>query len=144
MRIELAPGERLLIGDTCIRNGDRRSRFLIETDAKVIKGKNLILASEADTPCKRLYLVVEYMYLADEPSDHEAGFVALANEIMAAVPTMRPHVAAIFERIEARRWYEALRSGRDLIAYEAQLRDIAAGRPRPEGPDEVLPEADAA
>jgi flagellar biosynthesis repressor protein FlbT len=128
LRIELAPHERLLIGDTCIRNGERRSRFLIETEAKIITGKNLVLESEADTPCKRLYVIVEFMYLADDPADHEDKFIAMANEIMNAVPSTRPYVAAIFHEIEAGRFYQAMKHGMALIGYEAKLLDIAKGR----------------
>lgn len=132
LRIELAPHERLLIGDTCIRNGERRSRFLIETEAKIITGKNLVLEKDADTPCKRLYVIVEYMYLADEPQPHEDRFVAMANEIMNAVPTTRPYVAAMFHEIEAGRFYQAMKHGTKLIAYEAKLLAIATGGGTPE------------
>jgi flagellar biosynthesis repressor protein FlbT len=125
LRIELAPFERLLIGDTCIRNGERRSRFLLETEVKIITGKYLLLASEADTPCKRLYFLVETMYLADDPREHEDAFVAAANEIMGAVPTTRPYVAAIYHEMEAGRFHEAMKHGLKLIAYEASLLAIA-------------------
>jgi flagellar protein FlbT len=141
LRIELAPHERLLIGDTCIRNGERRSRFLIETEAKIITGKNLVLESEADTPCKRLYVIVEYMYLADEPRGYEDKFVAMANEIMNAVPSSRPYVAALFHEIEAGRFYQAMKHGTKLIAYEAKLLDIARSGGVPDAPRSGAAEA---
>lgn len=130
LRIELAPYERLLIGDTCIRNGERRSRLQIETHAKIIRGKYLILEREADTPCKRLYVLVEYMYLEDaQAAAYEAKFVAMANEIMAAVPSMGTHVAAIYAKIEERSFHKAMAAAREMIAYEAKLLAIAARRP---------------
>lgn len=126
--VELAPYERLLIGDTCIRNGERRSRLQIETEAKIIQGKYLILEHEADTPCKRLYVLVEYMYLEENPVPYEAKFLAMATEIMTAVPTMASYLADIYHRVEMRAFHKAMAAARDLIAYEAALLEIAAGR----------------
>ena len=126
LRVELAPQERLLVGRTCIRNiGGRRADFVVETPTKVLRGKYLITASEADTPCKRLHLAIEEMYLADDPLQHEAAATEIGTEIVRAVPSTAPYLATIFTELFAGEFYRALKVSRDLVEYEAYLLDRA-------------------
>lgn len=126
LRIELKPLERCIIGGTAIRNGKRRSSFTVETATKFLREADIITEREATTPCKRLYLALEMLYLADDPVEPENAFVALANEIMAAVPTTRPYVLAIHNCLADRDYYRALKRAKDLVAYEASLADRLA------------------
>ncbi len=124
LKIELKPDERLIIGNAAIRNGPRRSSFLIETNTKFLRESDIITAPEADTPCKRLYFALTVMYLADDPSQAENSFVEQANALMAAAPSMRPYIAAINAQIMAGDHYRALKRGKDLLAYEETLRGL--------------------
>jgi flagellar protein FlbT len=121
LRIELAPNERLILGSVSIRNGARRSDFVIETQTKVLRERDIITEREADTPCKRLYLALEAAYLSDDPVQSEAQFMARANEIMAAAPSATPLIAAIFDCILSGDYYKALKRGKKLVAYEKEL-----------------------
>jgi flagellar protein FlbT len=125
LRIELAPHERLIIGEASIRNGPRRSEFVIETQTKVLRERDIITESEADTPCKRLYLALEAAYLSADPAPLEARFMALANEVMAAAPSTAPFIADAFECILAGDYYKALKSAKKLLAFEAELLALA-------------------
>ncbi|KQT90522.1 flagellar biosynthesis repressor FlbT [Methylobacterium sp. Leaf466] len=121
LKIELKPFERLLIGGAAIRNGSRRSSFVIETVTKFLRESDIITEREADTACKRLYLTLTVLYLADDPSGPENLFVAQASEVMAMVPSMAPFIRDIHAQIEAGDFYRALKRGKDLVAYEASL-----------------------
>ena len=125
LRIELAPNERLILGDVSIRNGPRRSEFIIETQTKVLRERDIITEREADTPCKRLYLVLEAGYLSSDPVPAEARFMTMANEIMAAVPSTAPHIAQIFESVLAGDYYKALKRAKRLVGFETELLAIA-------------------
>ena len=127
LRIELAPHERLIIGDASIRNGSRRAEFIVETKSKVLRERDIITEGQADTPCKRLYLTLETAYLSDDPSAADARFIAEANEIMAAVPTTTPIIAEVFEAMLAGEYYKALKRARRLLAHEEHLLAIANG-----------------
>jgi flagellar biosynthesis repressor protein FlbT len=132
LRVELAPQERLLVGRACIRNiGARRTDFVVETPTKVLRGKYLITAAEADTPCKRLHLAIEEIYLADDPIPGEAKATAIATEILAAVPTTAPYLAAIFTRLFGGEIYPALKVSRELVEYESFLLSRPAGDASP-------------
>lgn len=124
LKIELKPDERLIIGNAAIRNGPRRTSFVIETNSKFLRESDIITAAEADTPCKRLYFALTVMYLAEDPTVAENSFVEQANALMAAAPSMRPYIAAINAQIVAGDHYRALKRGKDLLSYEEKLRGL--------------------
>ncbi|MGY6646456.1 MAG: flagellar biosynthesis repressor FlbT [Salinarimonas sp.] len=125
LRIELKPNERLIIGETTIRNGPKRSSFVVESQSRILRESDIITQSEADTPCKRLYVALEHMYLADDPNAGETAFVEIANQIMQAAPGTRPHVLLIYEQLREGKLYKALKQARKLIAYETELLALA-------------------
>ena len=129
LKIDLKPNERLIIGNAAIRNGERRASFVLETNTKFLRETEIITESDADTPCKQLYVLLQVMYLVDQPFEAENGFTALATEIMTAVPTTAPYIAAIHAATAAGKSYQALKLGRDLIAYEHDLRTRAPATP---------------
>lgn len=132
LKIELKPGERLLIGGSAIRNGPRRSSFVIETVTTFLRGGDIILESEADTACKRLYLTLTVLYLAEPTPEAEDLFVRQANALMAAAPSMAPYLRDIHDRLAEGERYRALKRCRDLIQYEQSLADRLASPGEPE------------
>lgn len=121
LKIELKPFERLIIGGASIRNGDRRSSFVIETNTKFLRESDIIVEHDADTPAKRLYVALEFVYLSDDPSEAENAFVTLANDLMTAAPSTAPFILRIHECLAGKEFYQALKVGKELIAYEQKL-----------------------
>jgi flagellar protein FlbT len=144
LRIELAPNERLIIGDASIRNGPRRAEFIVETKSKVLRERDIITETDADTPCKRLYVTLEAAYLSANPMEAETQFMAQANEIMAAAPSTKPLIAEVFESMLKGDYYKALKRARKLLAHEEKLLAIARGEVTPEPRAEAAPIAGAA
>ena len=126
LKIELKPHERLLIGGTAIRNGPRRSSFVIETVTNFLRESDIILESEADTACKRLYVTLTVLYLAEPTPEAEDIFVRQANALLEAVPTTAPYLHDIQNFIAGREFYRALKRCKDLIQYEQSLSDRLA------------------
>ena len=129
LKIELKPFERLLIGNAAIRNGSRRASFVIETVTKFLRESDIITETDADTACKRLYLTLTVMYLADDPGPAENLFMAQANELMAAVPSTASYIRDIHAQIEASDFYRALKRGKELVQYEASLAERLVNPP---------------
>ena len=123
LRIELKPQERLIINGALIRNGDRRSTFVIENQCKFLRESEILTESEADTAAKRLCVTLQFIYLADNPPEAEDLFVRQATEIMKASPSMGPYILAIQDELSARQYHRAIKRGRELIAYERHLLD---------------------
>ena len=62
LKVELKPGERILIGECVITNSDRRATFLIDGKMPILREKDIMTAEQADRPAKRIYLSILLMY----------------------------------------------------------------------------------
>ena len=67
LRVELKPGERLLIGESIITNGKQRTHFLIDGSAPILREKDIMSVERAVTPATRIYLAVQLMYTSRDP-----------------------------------------------------------------------------
>ncbi|KNY22742.1 flagellar biosynthesis repressor FlbT [Methylobacterium sp. ARG-1] len=121
LRLELKPLERLIINGALIRNGDRRSTFLIETQCKFLRESEIITESEADTACKQIHLTLTVIYLADDPAAGIDLFFRQAGELIRLMPAAAPQIAAIAEAVEAGTFYPAIKLGRKLVEWEAGM-----------------------
>jgi len=121
LKVELKAGERFILGDCIVTNGNQRTRLLIEGEAAILREKDIMTAQEADTPAKRIYLAVQLMYTARDPRLHHETYFVLMRELVQAAPSAWPHVAAVSNHIMAGEMYKALKSAKALIAYEKEL-----------------------
>lgn len=121
LRVDLKPNERIIVGGVSIRNGDRRAALTFETQAKFLREKDILTESEAATSCERLYVLLEAIYLTDNPCELENEFVIQANLLMSAAPSMTSFLADIFDKFSSGEYYASLKVGQELIKYEKQL-----------------------
>jgi flagellar protein FlbT len=121
LRIELKPGERILIGESVLVNGDQRASFLVEGQAPILREKDILTPEQADTPAKRIYLAVQLMYTSRDARAHHDVYFALVRDIVQAAPSTFPYVETINNRILTGDLYKALKEARNLIDYEREL-----------------------
>jgi flagellar protein FlbT len=121
LKVELKPGERIIIGAVVLRNGDSRSRFVIEGQAPVLRERDILTAATADTPAKKIYLAVQLMYLNSDLSNHNEVYFPLVRDFLAAAPSALPLIADINNRILSGDLYKALKGATKLIDYEREL-----------------------
>jgi len=121
LKVELKPGERIILGDCVITNHDQRTRLLIEGSAPILREKDIMTAERANTPAKRIYLAVQLMYTARDPRAHHEIYFKLIGEILTAAPSMWPYIEAINNQILTGNMYKALKEASKLIAYEEEL-----------------------
>lgn len=127
LKVELKPGERIVIGTAVIRNGDARTRFFIEGTAPILREKDIMTPKTADSPAKRVYLAVQLMYLSGETQENHDLYFNLVREFLNAAPSALPIVAEINNRILSGDVYKALKAARQLMAYEQELIAHATG-----------------
>ncbi|MGL4324099.1 MAG: flagellar biosynthesis repressor FlbT [Beijerinckiaceae bacterium] len=127
LKVELKPGERIVIGTAVIRNGDTRTRFFIEGTAPILREKDIMTPKSADSPAKRVYLAVQLMYLSGETQENHDLYFNLVREFLNAAPSALPIVAEINNRILSGDVYKALKAARQLMAYEQELIAHATG-----------------
>ncbi len=125
LRIELKPGERILIGECVLTNHDQRADFLIEGSAPILREKDILTAEEADTPAKRIYLAVQLMYTSRDPRAHHDVYFALMRDIVQAAPSTWSYVESINNRILTGELYKALKEAKTLVHYEQELLENA-------------------
>jgi flagellar protein FlbT len=137
LKVELKPGERILIGDAVITNHDQRAHFLIEGNAPILREKDIMTAARADSPAKRIYLAVQLMYVSHSPRDHYDIYFALVRDMVHAAPSVSPYIENINNLILTGETYKALKEARKLITYEKDLLDHASSGERLRGGGET-------
>ena len=121
LKIELKPGERFILGNAVITNDDQRTRLFVEGAAPILREKDIMRAEDADTPCKKLYLAVQLMYLSNDPSEQHSVYFQLTNEIIAAAPSTLEYIERMNNQILTGAFYKALKEAKKLIKYEQEL-----------------------
>ena len=121
LKVELKPNERIIIGSVVIRNDEQRTRFFIEGEAPILREKDILTPASADTPAKNIYLAIQLMYLAQDPTRQHDLFFQLVHDFLQAAPSALPLVHEINNRILSGDLYKALKAAKKLIAYESDL-----------------------
>jgi len=129
LKVELKPGERIIIGESVITNDDQRTRLVIEGDAPILREKDILTVEAADTPCKKIYLVVQLMYLARDPAPHHDLYFQLVQDVLAAAPSTRSYFDRINHQILTGMLYKALKETQRLLEYERELLQHAESNP---------------
>ncbi|MHA7777700.1 flagellar biosynthesis repressor FlbT [Roseibium sp. M-1] len=121
LKVELKPGERIIIGESVITNDNQRTRLFIEGQAPILREKDILTPATADTPAKRVYLAVQLMYLSTDMEKIQESYFVLVNDIVKAAPSTIPYVTRISNAILTGAFYKALKEARKLIEYEGTL-----------------------
>ena len=122
LRLSLKPHERVIIGGAALRNGGTRTELLIENEVPVLRESDILSPSMVRTPCERIYLVLQLMYVDPERSEqHIDRYRSLVADVAATAPSCRPLLAPIDEQVEAGGFYQAPKSARRLLDHERGL-----------------------
>ena len=125
LKVELKPGERIIIGECVVTNSDQRTRLLIDGEAPILREKDILTPARADTPAKRIYLAVQLMYTSRDPRVHHESYFTLVRDILRAAPSTWPYIESINNHILTGEMYKALKEAKKLIAYELELMNHA-------------------
>ena len=114
LKVELKPNERIIVGESVITNCDHKSWLVIEGSSPILREKDILTASRADTPAKRIYLAVQLMYTSRDPLAHHEVYFALVPQIVQAAPSTWNYIELISNQISARILYKALKEAKKL------------------------------
>lgn len=121
LKVELKPGERLIIGNCVITNSDQRTRLFVDGQAPILREKDILSADTANSPAKRIYFTIQLMYLDGESQQLQDAYLELTHDIAQAAPSMIPLLDQINNEILTGSLYKALKRARKLIEYEGTL-----------------------
>ncbi len=127
--IDLKPHEKILVGTAVITNDSQRTRLHIAGDAPILREKDVLKEEDATTPCKRLYFLVQCMYLSPVPAEYHKAFFDMVREIQGAAPSSSIFIMQIGDHIMAGHYYKALKKSRELIEHEQELIENALKQP---------------
>jgi len=125
LKVELKPGERIILGDCVITNDGSRSNLLIEGQVAVLREKDILVLEAADTPAKRIYLTIQLMYTSKEPQIYHERYFSLVRDITKAAPSVWPYIESINNLLLTGEMYKALKDAKKLVAYEQGLLENA-------------------
>jgi flagellar biosynthesis repressor protein FlbT len=120
LKIELKPNERILLGDCVVTNTGPRTRLRIEGQVRVLREKDIMTLSRADSLAKLIYLAIQFIYTAKNPKEHHELYFRLSDQFLKAAPGAKSIVENINNLILTGEVYKALREARKLIAYEKE------------------------
>lgn len=118
LKIELKPNERILLGDCVVTNTGPRTRLRIEGQVRILREKDIMTLSRADSLAKLIYLAIQFIYTSKNPKEHHPLYFRLAEEFSKAAPGAKSIVENINNLILTGDPYKALKEARKLIAYE--------------------------
>jgi flagellar protein FlbT len=127
LKVELKPGESIIIGECVVTNADQRTRLVIDGQVPILRQKDILTAKTATSPAKRIYLAVQLMYTSRDPTAHHQVYFELVRDILRAAPTTWPFIESINNHILSDELYKALKQAKKLIAYETELINDAMG-----------------
>ena len=121
LKISLKPGEKIIISGAVVANGNAKSNLLIENRVPILREKDIMKEAAADTPCRRIYFVIQLMYI-DEGNvvEYHNTYWNIVRDVMAAAPSTLGLIDPISEHILNGEYYKALKLTRKLIDYEEE------------------------
>lgn len=119
LKIKLKPNERLIIGGAVIANGNTKCDLIVENEVPVLRDKDILRERDADTPCRRIYFIIQLMYVDDKDRVEKHNiYWSLVKDLVEAAPSTADTLAEISSLIIEGKYYPALKLARKLIEYE--------------------------
>jgi flagellar protein FlbT len=119
--IDLKPHEKILIGEAVITNDAQRTRLHIAGDAAILREKDVMQEEQADTPCKKVYFLVQCMYLSSNPAEYHQKYFDLLRDIQNAAPSTTIFFMQINDQIMSNNYYKGMKLAKQLIEHEHEL-----------------------
>ena len=123
--IDLKPHEKILIGNAVVTNDKQRTRLHIAGEAAIMREKDVMQEEDANTPCKKIYFLIQCMYLARNPNEYHDRYFEQVKEIQKASPSSIIFFLQISEHIVGGYYYKALKVAKELIEHEKELLENA-------------------
>ncbi len=141
LKVELKPGERIVIGRSVVTNGQVRTSLLIDGQEPVLRERDILREADAETPARRIAYVIQMMYLAGTADALLPTYTTLSRDLLKAAPSTASIVDTITNCVLTGQLYKAFREARKLIAHEASIFEHAqrGARLRADGPNDGEP-----
>ena len=122
LKITLKPNEKVIIAGAVLKNGNTATRFLVENNVPILREKDIMREGEADTPARRIYFLIQLMYV-DQTNliAYHGAYWKVVRDFLAASPSSLKLIDEISQNILGDKYYPALRLARKLIEHESRI-----------------------
>ena len=112
----------MFLNGAVVVNGDTRSDLTVLNEVSILREKDIMAEANADTPCKRVYFLVQLMYI-DPVSrmDYIDTLHELVSGIAQAARSTIPLLDKLGELVALGDYYQAMKHAKKLISYEKEL-----------------------
>lgn len=120
LRISLRDGEKLIVNGAVLR-ALGRTEVVVENQAALLRGREIMSPDEASSPARRLYFATMMAYVGDDGAGtHQDRLVTLLRELLGALEAEEAKAVCVrfANRVATCDYYRALGDCRELIAYE--------------------------
>lgn len=122
LTLTLKPGEKVILAGAVIKNGPTVAHLQIENQVTLLRQKDILTEAEATSPCKKIYLAIQLMYIGDGLTSELAQvYWDLVRDVLAAAPSTNGLISQISAYIVDMSFYHALKVAKKLISYEEEL-----------------------
>lgn len=122
LKLILRPGEKIFIGGAVVQNGEHTAELAILNDVPLLREKDVMTEEEANSPCKRIYLCVQLMYMdPGHLNQYQQSYRELLEQVLQAAPSTATYFADINHHLACGRYYQAIKAAKQLVDYEQEL-----------------------
>lgn len=121
LRITLKPHERVIINGAMIRNGDRNSYILVETQCRFLRESDFVDEAGVHTPCRKICLVLQNIHLAENSAESKQEFFLQAKDIKRHNASLGMIISEIEQALLVEQTYLAVKIGKKLLIKEWEL-----------------------
>lgn len=122
LKISLKPNEKFFIGGAVVENGGSHAELTILNEVPLLREKDVMKEEAATTPCRRLYLCVQLMYMdSANQASYLSRYLQMMSEVMEAAPSTGRFLVEMNNDLAKGRYYQALKVARQLVEYEQEL-----------------------
>ena len=121
LKITLKPHERIIIDGAVVTNGNSTADLIIENNVPLLRKKNILSECDADSPCRRIYFVIQLMYVDEQNLEtYHNMYWDLVRDLVEIAPSVLILIDQISEHILNTKYYQALKLAKKLMDYEEE------------------------
>lgn len=127
LKINVKPSEKFIINGAVMIAGNKGASLILQNEATVLLGKDIMQEEDANTPAKRIYYMILLMYLdEDGGKDYRPTFLKLIEDFLLAttMKEVKKNLLYILQDVNSSKFYRALKTCKSLINYENEILKI--------------------
>ena len=124
LKVRLKPSEKVVINGAVITTGENGATLVLHNKAALLRAKDIMQESDANTPAKRVYFMIMLMYLDPQnKADYMDRYMGFMMDLMTttSLPELKKSLALIHVDVGENEFYRALKTCRAVMKLESEL-----------------------